>query len=838
MFNKIEGVDVRKGFVTYFSLQRENQKNYKEGVGKMKKRNARLMLLLLSMAMVFSSFSLGTFANTKVSVESVVLEAELFGEFDLTSSELTTVIVELKEDSVVAAKHKGKKQDKATLKAARGKVVNQVAKNVKGVQVKREYEYLFSGFALELPSNEIPNLLNVEGVKAVYPNVEYTAAVVSEYTLDEEVFSPQMLSSAPYIGSKDAWDAGFTGKGIKVAILDTGVDYTHPDLVHAFGDYKGWDMVDNDNDPQETSPGNPRGAATDHGTHVAGTVAANGLIKGVAPEATLLAYRVLGPGGSGSTEGVVAGIERAVQDGVHIMNLSLGNTLNNPDWATSIALDWAMAEGVVAITSNGNSGPNNWTVGSPGTSRRAISVGATALPYNIYNGEVRTTEEVNYMSTEVMGFPSDKELLALNGNKYEFVHVGLGLAGDFVGLDLTGKVALISRGAIPFVEKSDNAKAAGAVATVIYNNAAGQIEHFVAGISLPTVKLSGVDGQKMLAELEAGNKEVSFEFNKVASVGETMGDFSSRGPVVDTWMIKPDVSAPGVNINSTIRDGQYGSKQGTSMASPHVAGVAALVLQANPHWGVDDVKAALMNTAETLVNPATGKPYPHNTQGAGSVRVVEAINAKTLVVPGSHSFGVFANGVDKQVEGQKFTIKNLSNESKKYTFDVEFAGNPKGIKVMTSNNTKVKGNSAQEVNFKVQVDASQLEAGYYEGTIKVSDGKEVVEVPTILFVQEPDYPRLTHFTFSQTADGKYNLSTYLPGGAEVLEFWLYEFKGGRVGNYLGDIGVYDNVPKQYNDFTWDGTLNGEVVPAGDYAVFVYVEKAGKVETKGYLIQVK
>ena len=103
-------------------------------------------------------------------------------------------------------------------------------------------------------------------------------------------------------------------------------------------------------------------------------------------------------------------LNRAVQDGADVMNLSLGNSLNDPDYATSIALDWAMAEGVVAVTSNGNSGPANWTVGSPGTSRDAIAVGATQLPYNEYNSTITTTGGVSYPSAKVMGFPSDKAL--------------------------------------------------------------------------------------------------------------------------------------------------------------------------------------------------------------------------------------------------------------------------------------------------------------------------------------------------------------------------------------------------------------------------------------------
>ncbi|WP_026477278.1 S8 family serine peptidase [Alkaliphilus transvaalensis] len=803
----------------------------------MKRRSVKCWVFILALTMVLASFTMGTFANSQKEINVLEVElATLYGEYNFSSSELTTVIVELKEESIVEAKHSGIMQSQSKLGNARHKVTNEVTRNVKDAQIRREYDYLFSGFSLELPSNEIPNLLLVDGIKAVYPNVEYTVTDMGGYILDDEVIGPNMLDSAPHIGSHIAWDAGFTGEGVVVAVIDTGVDYTHPDLAHAFGAYKGWDFVDNDNDPQETLPGDPRGAATDHGTHVAGTVAANGLIKGVAPDATLLAYRVLGPGGSGTTENVVAGIERAVQDGAHIMNLSLGNTINSPDWATSIALDWAMAEGVVAITSNGNSGPANWTVGSPGTSRRAISVGATALPYNVYTTSIFTSDGVQYPSAKVMGFPSDEEILGLNGNTYEFVHVGLGYPEDFEGKDLNGKIALISRGDFAFVDKATNAKNAGAVGAIIYNNVAG--EHAdVQGMAVPTIKTTLADGQKLLAELEAGNNQVTFNIEFASRVGETVADFSSRGPVVGTWMIKPDVSAPGVSINSTIRDGQYGSKQGTSMAAPHVAGAAALILQANPHWGVEEVKAALMNTAENLINPATGQVYPHNTQGAGSIRVMEAINAKTLVTPGSHSFGVFSKTKGKQTERQSFTIKNLSNERKTYSFDVNFVGNPSGIKVMTSNNLRVNGNSSQRINFNVQVDDSKLQPGYYEGTIKVSDGIETVEVPTILFVQEPDYPRITHFSFDENPAGGYNLTTYLPNGADLLEFWMYEYPG-AVGNYIGDVGHYTNVGIGYSTFNWNGTIDGNQVASGEYAIFVYAEKAGTATTRGYIVEVK
>ncbi|UYZ24517.1 S8 family serine peptidase [Mesobacillus jeotgali] len=635
------------------------------------------------------------------------------------------------------------------------------------------------------------------------------------------------MNSAPFIGSNDAWDAGFTGEGVTVAVIDTGVDYTHPDLAHAFGDYKGYDFVDDDNDPQE-------GATQYHGTHVSGTVAANGAIKGVAPDANLLGYRVLGPDG-GSTEDVVAGIELAVQDGADVMNLSLGNSLNNPDWATSIALDWAMAEGVVAVTSNGNAGPNNWTVGSPGTSRDAISVGATQLPYNEYTAALSTSEGVEYPTAKVMGFPSDAELLALNGEEYEFVYVGLGAESDFEGKDLEGKIALISRGGFAFVDKAENAKNAGAVGAIIFNNVAG--EHAdVPGMAIPTIKTELSDGQKLLAELEEGNNKVSFNIEFSNWVDETMADFSSRGPVTLSWMIKPDVSAPGVNIVSTFPGNGYAALQGTSMSSPHVAGAAALLLQKNPQWGTDDVKAALMNTAVDVIDPATGEAYAHNSQGAGSIRIVDALNTETLVAPGSHSFGKFVKDSGKQVEKNSFEIKNLSSESKTYSFDVQFAGNPDGIKVMTSKNLKVNAGKSQQVNFNVQVDTSKLEPGYYEGTIEIYDGEVTIDVPTILFVGEPDYPRVTG-AFMDKAEGGYYVGAYLPGGAEVLEYNLFVLTpDGKIGGYVDTLGTFTNAPTPYHEFLWDGTVQGGIdLPNGDWVLGVYVEKAGVTEYKAYLV---
>jgi minor extracellular serine protease Vpr len=295
------------------------------------------LIIILSFSM-FSGTGFATGSGQNANISSVHIDV------DEKSSETVTVIVELEEASIAEAKYKGRAQSKQKLAAERNNVISHIEAAVSSVTINQEYDHVFSGFSAEVAENQLYELAAVAGVKAVYPNETYEVSSIDEGALvDAESFSPAMMDSAPFIGSREAWEAGFTGEGITVAVIDTGVDYTHPDLTDNFGDYKGWDFVDNTDSPQETPADDPRGDSTNHGTHVAGTIAANGEIKGVAPDATLLAYRVLGPGGSGTTENVIAAIERSVKDGADVINLSLGNTTNDPDFATSIALDWAMA---------------------------------------------------------------------------------------------------------------------------------------------------------------------------------------------------------------------------------------------------------------------------------------------------------------------------------------------------------------------------------------------------------------------------------------------------------------------------------------------------------------
>src|SRR5699024_9641054 len=237
------------------------------------------------------------------------------------------------------------------------------------VEVIMIYDTLFQGMALKAPTDKLAKIPELSFVQAVHPVQLYEAHhTLSKPLQDSRVVFPKALNTTSY-----------TGKGIKVGVIDTGIDYDHPDLVANFKG--GYDLVDLDEDPMETK--GEEGIATSHGTHVAGIIAANGKLKGVAENAEIYAYRALGPGGVGSSIQVIAALEQALKDDVDIINLSLGNLVNGPDYPTSIAVNRAAELGVAIVIANGNNGPEHWTIGATATAKKALSVGATAAAEKI-----------------------------------------------------------------------------------------------------------------------------------------------------------------------------------------------------------------------------------------------------------------------------------------------------------------------------------------------------------------------------------------------------------------------------------------------------------------------
>lgn len=698
--------------------------------------------------------------------------------------------------------------------------IKQLIHPYKEVKLRHVFQKAINGFSVQGSPEAIARLASREQVIHITPVTEYRA---------------ETEESVKIIGGEEIRDSfsknqKLTGKGVTVAVIDTGVDYTHPDLQKNYAG--GYDLVDNDRDPMETRA---TGQATIHGTHVAGIIAANGKIKGVAPEARIIAYRALGPGGGGTTEQVLAAIDQAIKDKVDIMNLSLGNDINGPDLPISLALNRAVDNGIVAVAASGNAGPNVWTVGSPGTASKAISVGASTptleIPYLLIEG-IRNKFRIQPMEGSAK-WVLDRTL--------EIVDGGIGRKEELT--DVQGKIVLIKRGTLTFTEKAKNAFDAGAKAVLIYNNLKGP---FMGNLELsspiPVGSLSKSEGMQIRKVLK--NQRISARL-QVVSEKDQLADFSSRGPVTGTWEIKPDLVAPGVAITSTVPGG-YLSLQGTSMAAPHVAGACALIKQAHPDWTPEQIKAALMNTAKPLMpnnsmteteRKAAGDGNPEGTnviigtadrmayrtfeQGAGRIQVNQAIKAESLVMPGSIRFGKFSSSNNAHQANLK--VENTSSHPITYSFII-----PKqveGLKWSLPLSFTLGPKQTKTITVGLQVDPFIFKQKVYDGFLSLQAGGTIIHIPYLYVLKEPDYPRIMGFDFAEgDQPGTYRYEVYLPGGAEEFGIALFNPEDYRFITFLD---TKRDVKK--------GLIRKEfkpeqLPPEGIYIAKIFAKKAGKEDS--------
>lgn len=353
----------------------------------MKKQAKSFIPLSLSAALLFSVAPGGVYASEDLSkrelsklnsvtnavVEQGAATAKISPRLNTTSRKEVSVIVQLQgEPAASEASYKRGSRSSAT-RSAESRVSREQTSFLKearkkniDLHVERTFSHVFNGMEMTLPANEIESLASLPQVKAVYENTIYTIPDVELDAMNGREFKYD-IAPLKQIGVLDMWDAGLTGKGLKVGVIDTGVDYLHPDLKDA---YKGgYDSYDNDKDPYEEAPISPDDDAkgeggyegSSHGTHVSGTIVGRAKnktsdvqVKGIAYEADLYVYRVLGRKG-GSSAQVIDGIEKAVRDGMDVINLSLGADIEkNADSPDSIAVNNAMRAGVITVVANGN----------------------------------------------------------------------------------------------------------------------------------------------------------------------------------------------------------------------------------------------------------------------------------------------------------------------------------------------------------------------------------------------------------------------------------------------------------------------------------------------------
>jgi subtilisin family serine protease len=447
--------------------------------------------------------------------------------------------------------------------------------------------------------------------------------IVNKVSLDKRVYA-FLYDSVGLINATDLWKIkdsegrNITGQNTTVAVIDTGVDYTHVDLGGCFGAgckvIGGYDFVNDDNNPMDDHG---------HGTHCAGIAAGNGTLKGAAPDAKIYAYKVLDSGGSGSFSDVIAGIQRAADpdddgdytDHVDVISMSLGGW-GNPDDEVSQAVDAAVDAGVVAVIAAGNEGPSPESIGSPGCARKALTVGATCKP---------------------------------------------------------GQVGVHSH------------------------------------------------------------------------CDEIIARFSSRGPT-SIGGIKPDVVAPGVDICAAqwndaweeyeCIDDEHTAISGTSMATPHVAGAAALLLQAHSDWNPSEVKSALMLTAEDL-------GFNANTQGTGQINVLNAYNSSIATEPQSISFG----HVSADDFSQSIDIKNLKDYTVNLSFNATLVsdelGNNYSIASLNVSDIVIEGNSQESILLIINL--TEGIEGSFEGRIIINETGRNYSIPF-------SFVKLSRLTLSAKGD--------------------------------------------------------------------------------------
>ncbi|MGG2024969.1 S8 family serine peptidase [Gottfriedia sp. S16(2024)] len=666
----------------------------------------------------------------------------------------------------------------------------------KGINInyKKQFTTAFNGFSGVVAFGDVEKIEATSGVKNVFLANEYNRPTAEPST-------PDMTKSHQFIQSKETWkDTGYDGKGMVISIIDTGIDPTHRDfkltdpskedltkdsvaqivkdkaLPGKFYTDKvpyGYNYYDQNDIVTDLGPG-----ASMHGMHVAGITAANGDeanggIKGVAPEAQVLAMKVFSndPSYPSTWSDIyLAAIDDSIKLGADVLNMSLGDVASSyePNSAEDLAITRAVDNGIVCAVSSGNSNhigdgwgdplsqnPDIGVTGAPGLNKDTISVAASGNEAYLYEHAI-TVDGNNSLSVLGKGIDSWKDLSDKFGGNIPVVNLGknaadgsykLGGLDDYKGVDVKGKIVLVARGTYTFADKTKYAAQAGAAGIIVWNANNGAQFDNQGGWDVPMMLVnSKADGQALANSINgSGTIHVAQTAKNESPEMGRMTSFTSWG-VTPSLELKPEITAPGGNIYSTVNNNQYEVMSGTSMAAPHVAGGSALVQEylkndkrfssLNLSQRTHLAKVLLMNTAK-VINDLDGHPFSPRRQGAGMMQIENAVTTPVYFYSKATGEAKYElkDFQSKQVS-MTFTAKNISDKDAEYKVDTnaltdEFyqtddvdrnalqTGKLDGAKIDAPETIKVP--AGQSVDFTVKIDLTDAKIPGFD-----KDGKEIL----------------------------------------------------------------------------------------------------------------
>ena len=643
----------------------------------------------------------------------------------LRSDQNVKVVVVMSEESIATARAKSATHtigdaDRASIRERVSAQHESVRPAIEGYggTVEAKFHSALNGIKVDIHPSQIGALAALPGVVSVLP--------VGKYHVNNVV-------SVPFIGAPAVWQGtpGFRGEHIKIAIIDTGIDYTHanfggPGTVAAFAAAKatstqpadptlfgpnapkvkgGIDLVGdayNANVPGSVPMPDPNPLdCFGHGSHVAGTAAGFGVTAagatyqgpydssiyaapqnftigpGVAPQADLYAVRVFGCAGSSNV--VTEAIDWAVQNNMDVISMSLGADTGPADTSDALASTNAANAGIIVVAAAGNAGPQPYVLGDPASGDGVIAAAATDAHASFPGANVTPVPGTGLVAQDSNGAPLPATALPVVVLRTSTGAVSLGCnPAEYTAAGVTGKLVVVRRGTCARVARAIYGQQAGAAAVAMINTSAGYPPYEGQITSNPdngqaytvTIPFLGVltsDGADI-----AGAASATFAATSIANPGfRVAAGFSSGGPRYGDSMLKPSATAPGVSVASTAIGTGNGAtiESGTSMATPHISGVSALPRQAHPSWSEPQWAAAVAETAD----PAQLADYTPRIEGAGLVQPVGATQTHAVVVPQDNplatsvSFGFAEFTHDFQASQH---LRVLNDGSEPITFNV------------------------------------------------------------------------------------------------------------------------------------------------------------------------